>query len=109
LVLKLIQTKIKYREIAKYPEVRRDLALLLDESVSFESVYTIARQSEKILLKNIILFDVYTGSNLPDGKKSYAVSFTMQDQSKTLTDEQIDKVMSKLQKNFTVELGATLR
>ena len=109
LVLKLIQTKIKYREIAKYPEVRRDLALLLDESVSFESVYTIARQSEKILLKNIILFDVYTGSNLPDGKKSYAVSFTMQDQSKTLTDEQIDKVMSKLQKNFTVELVATLR
>jgi phenylalanyl-tRNA synthetase beta chain len=85
------------------------LALLLDESVSFESVYTIARQSEKTLLKNIILFDVYTGSNLPDGKKSYAVSFTMQDQSKTLTEEQIDKVMSKLQKNFTLELGATLR
>ena len=109
LVLKLIQTKIKYREIAKYPEVRRDLALLLDESVSFEAVYTIARQSEKTLLKNIILFDVYTGSNLPDGKKSYAVSFTMQDQSKTLTEEQIDKVMSKLQKNFTLELGATLR
>lgn len=109
LVLKLIQTKIKYREIAKYPEVRRDLALLLDESVSFESVYTIARQSEKTLLKNIILFDVYTGNNLPDGKKSYAVSFTMQDQSKTLTEEQIDKVMSKLQKNFTLELGATLR
>jgi phenylalanyl-tRNA synthetase beta chain len=60
-------------------------------------------------LKNIILFDVYTGNNLPEGKKSYAVSFTMQDQSKTLTEEQIDKVMSKLQKNFTLELGATLR
>jgi len=60
-------------------------------------------------LKNILLFDVYTGSNLPEGKKSYAVSFTLQDHSKTLTDEQIDKVMSKLQKNLASELGATLR
>ena len=109
LVLKLINTKIKFTDIPKYPEVRRDLALLLDENVSFESIYNISRQSEKSLLKNILLFDVYTGNNLPEGKKSYAVSFTIQDHSKTLTEEQIDKVMSKLQKNLTTELGAILR
>jgi phenylalanyl-tRNA synthetase beta chain len=109
LVLKLINTKIKFTDIPKYPEVRRDLALLLDENVSFESIYTISRQSEKSLLKNILLFDVYTGNNLPEGKKSYAVSFTIQDHSKTLTEEQIDKVMSKLLKNLTTELGAILR
>ncbi len=109
LVLKIINTKIKFIDIPKYPEVRRDLALLLDENVSFESIYNISRQSEKSLLKNILLFDVYTGNNLPEGKKSYAVSFTIQDHSKTLTEDQIDKVMSKLQKNLTTELGATLR
>jgi len=109
LVLKLISNKIKFIDIPKYPEVRRDLALLIDENVAFDAVYKIARQTEKSLLKNILLFDVYTGSNLPEGKKSYAVSFTLQDHSKTLTDEQIDKVMSKLQKNLASELGATLR
>ena len=109
LVLKLISNKIKFIDIPKYPEVRRDLALLIDENVAFDAVYKIARQTEKSLLKNILLFDVYTGSNLPEGKKSYAVSFTLQDHSKTLTDEQIDKVMLKLQKNLASELGATLR
>lgn len=109
LVLKLISNKIKFIDIPKYPEVRRDLALLIDENVAFDAVYKIARQTEKSLLKNILLFDVYTGNNLPEGKKSYAVSFTLQDHSKTLTDEQIDKVMSKLQKNLASELGATLR
>ena len=108
-VLKLISNKIKFTDIPKYPEVRRDLALLLDETVAFDSIYKIARQTEKSLLKGIHLFDVYTGSNLPEGKKSYAVSFTLQDHSKTLTEEQIDKVMTKLQKNFVSELGATLR
>ena len=109
LVLKLISNKIKFIDIPKYPEVRRDLALLIDENIAFDAVYKIARQTEKSLLKNILLFDVYTGSNLPEGKKSYAVSFTLQDHSKTLTDEQIDKVMLKLQKNLASELGATLR
>lgn len=108
-VLKLVSTKIKFADIPKYPEVRRDLALLIDDSVAFESVYKIAIQTEKSLLKDINLFDVYQGKNLPEGKKSYAVSFTIQDSSKTLTDEQIDKVMSKLQKNFENELGAVLR
>lgn len=108
-VLKMINTKIKFVDIARFPEVRRDLALLVDESVSFDSIYAIARKSEKILLKSVVLFDVYTGNNLPEGKKSYAVSFTIQDTSKTLTDEQIDKVMVKIQKNLNTELGAILR
>ena len=108
-VLKFVGSKIKFIEIPKYPEVRRDLALLVDESVNFDSIYTIAQQTEKSLLKNIQLFDVYQGANLPEGKKSYAVSFTIQDTSKTLTDVQIDKIMSKLQKNFETELQAVLR
>ena len=109
LILKKISTKIKYAEIPKYPEVRRDLALLVDQNVTYESIYKIARQTEKTLLKNIDLFDVYEGQNLPEGKKSYALSFTIQDDSKTLTDAQIDKIMNKLQKNFETELGAVLR
>jgi len=109
LVLKLIGGKIKFTDIPKYPEVRRDLALLVDTNVSFDSLYAIARQSEKSLLKDINLFDVYEGKNLPEGKKSYALSFVLQDNSKTLTDEQIDKILNKLQKNFENELGASLR
>lgn len=109
LILKKTSTKIKYAEIPKYPEVRRDLALLLDQNITYESIYKIARQTEKTLLKNINLFDVYEGQNLPVGKKSYALSFTIQDNSKTLTDAQIDKIMGKLQKNFETELGAVLR
>ncbi|MGL2964889.1 phenylalanine--tRNA ligase subunit beta [Flavobacterium sp. RSB2_4_14] len=109
LILKLIGSKIKFTDIPKYPEVRRDLALLVDNSVAFDSIYNIARQTEKSLLKDINLFDVYEGKNLPEGKKSYAVSFTLQDTSKTLTDEQIDKIMNKLQKNMENELGASLR
>jgi phenylalanyl-tRNA synthetase beta chain len=108
-VLKLMSSKIKYTEIPKYPEVRRDLALLLDQSVTYDSIYTIARQTEKSLLKDVNLFDVYEGQNLPEGKKSYALSFTIQDNSKTLEDAQIDKIMSKLIKNFETELGASLR
>ena len=109
IILKFVGNKIIFTDIPKYPEVRRDLALLVDQSVAFESVYTIARQTEKTLLKEVNLFDVYQGKNLPEGKKSYAVSFTLQDSTKTLTDEQIDKIMSKLQKNFESELGAILR
>jgi phenylalanyl-tRNA synthetase beta chain len=108
-IQKYVSTKIKFTDIPKYPEVRRDLALLLDESIPFEKVYQIAKQTEKTLLKEINLFDVYQGKNLPEGKKSYAVSFTIQDSTKTLTDAQIDKTMSKLQGNFEKELGATLR
>ncbi len=109
IVLKNISNKIKFKGIPKYPEVRRDFALLVDESVSFESIYNLARQSEKSLLKEVSLFDVYQGKNLPEGKKSYAVSFILQDAEKTLTDVQIDKIMGKLQQQFEKELGASLR
>lgn len=109
LILKSINNKIKFTDIPKYPEVRRDLALLVDTTVAFDAIYNIARQTEKGLLKDINLFDVYEGKNLPEGKKSYAVSFTLQDNTKTLTDEQIDKIMNKLQKNMESELGASLR
>lgn len=109
LILKLINNKIKFVDIPKYPEVRRDLALLVDSAVAFDAIYNVARQTEKSLLKDINLFDVYEGKNLPEGKKSYAVSFTLQDNTKTLTDEQIDKIMNKLQKNLETEVGASLR
>ena len=108
-VHKLVSNKVKFAEIAKYPEMRRDLALLLDKDVTFENVYRIAKLTEKSLLKNINLFDVYEGDKLPEGKKSYAVSFVMQDNSKTLTDVQIDKVMSKIMTQLEKELGAIQR
>jgi phenylalanyl-tRNA synthetase beta chain len=100
---------IKFNEIPKYPEVRRDFALLLDDNITFEQIDTIATKTEKQLLVNVDLFDVYQGKNLPEGKKSYAVSFILQDKNSTLTDKQIDKIMGKLQSNFERELGAELR
>ena len=109
LILKMISNKIKFQDIPKYPEVKRDLSLLLDQNVTFDKLYSIARQTEKVLLKDINLFDVYEGKNLPEGKKSYALSFLIQDTTKTLTDEQIDKIMNKLQQNFEKEVGASLR
>ncbi len=109
LILKLLSNKIKFTTIPKYPEVRRDFALLVDATTTFESIYKTARQSEKSLLKNINLFDVYEGKNLPEGKKSYAISFIIQDTTKTLTDSQIDKIMKRLQTSFETELGAQLR
>ena len=108
-IIKQLSNNIKFAEISKYPEVRRDLALLLDNTIAFEQVFTIAQKTEKALLKNINLFDVYEGKNLPEGKKSYAISFVLQDNTKTLTDAQIDKVMGKLTQNFEIELGAVLR
>jgi phenylalanyl-tRNA synthetase beta chain len=101
--------KVEFTEVPKFPEVRRDLALLLDEKISFEQIVQIAKKSEKTLLKDIQLFDVYQGKNLDSSKKSYAVSFTLQDMQATLNDKQIDKVMTKLIKAYEEELGATLR
>jgi len=95
--------------IPKFPEVKRDFALLLDEAVTFEGLKAAAFQTEQKLLKDVNLFDVYTGKNLPEGKKSYALSFTLQDESKTLTDKQIDKIMNKLQQRFATDFEATLR
>ncbi|WP_373517976.1 phenylalanine--tRNA ligase subunit beta [Pricia sp.] len=100
---------IIYKEIPKYPEVKRDFALLLDESITFQQVYALGRRTEINRLKHITLFDVYTGDKLPEGKKSYAVSFTLQDSQSTLTEKQIDKIMDKLQRSYQEELGAELR
>ena len=101
--------KVEYVEISKYPSVSRDLALLLDKVVEFARVEQIAYQSEKKLLKKVELFDVYEGKNLPEGKKSYAVNFILQDEQKTLNDKQIDAIMNKIIANLKKELGAELR
>ncbi|WP_299391948.1 phenylalanine--tRNA ligase subunit beta [uncultured Gelidibacter sp.] len=100
---------VSFKELPKYPSIRRDFALLLNEGITFEEIDTIANQTEKRLLKEVDLFDVYQGKNLPEGKKSYAVSFKFQDEHSTLTDKQVDKIMSKLQSNFEEQLGAELR
>ena len=100
---------VLYSEISKYPAVSRDLALLIDKSVEFEQIEQIARQTEKKLLKKVELFDVYEGKNLPEGKKSYAVNFILQDETKTLNDKQIDAMMNKLITNLKNKLGAELR
>ena len=93
-LLKVInQQPIKFKDISKYPEVKRDFSLLINEDVTFESIFKLAKQTENNVLKDVNLFDVYTGDKLPEGKKSYAVSFTLQDINKTLTDTQIDKIM----------------
>lgn len=109
-ILKLLKnTTVKFKEISKYPEVRRDFALLIDDNISFSEVKQVIRNSERKLLKNINLFDVYTGNKLPKGKKSYAVSVTLQDENATLNEKQIEKVHQKLQKAFEKQLGASLR
>lgn len=100
---------VSFREISKYPAVSRDLALLIDKSVKFSDIESIANHAERKFLKKVELFDVYEGKNLPEGKKSYAVNFILQDESKTLTDKQIDAIMSKLISSLKKELNAELR
>lgn len=97
------------KDIPKFPSVRRDFALLLDEEISFNEIYAIAHKTEKKLLRDVELFDVYTGANLPEGKKSYAVSFIFQDERKTLTDKRVDKTMKKFKNQFEKQLNASLR
>lgn len=109
-VLQLIgKNEIKVTDLPKFPSVKRDLALLIDNTISFKEIYNLAFQSERNLLKQVDLFDVYEGENLPNGKKSYAVSFVLQDETKTLEDKQIDKIMQKLQQTFEKNLDAVLR
>ena len=101
--------KVSFKEISKFPAVKRDLALLLDKNIQFAEIEKIAYETEKKLLKEVELFDVYEGKNLEAGKKSYAVSFLLQDEIQTLNDKMIDKIMSKLVKNLGDKLGAKLR
>ena len=103
------KNEVLYTEISKFPPVSRDLALLVDNSVEFAQIEQIARQTEKKLLKNVELFDVYEGDKLPAGKKSYAVNFILQDEEKTMGDKQIDAIMTKLITNIKKMLGAELR
>ena len=98
-----------FTPLPKYPSVKRDLALLLDKKVSFKEVKELALRTEKTLLKAVTLFDVYEGEKLGAGKKSYAVSFTLQDDEKTLTDKQIEKIMNKLIGSYQHQLGAEIR
>ena len=101
--------KVSYTELSKFPSVKRDLALLLDKDVQFADIERIAYECERKLLKAVELFDVYEGKNLEPGKKSYAISFILQDEEKTLNDKQIDKIMSKFITSFEKQLGAKLR
>ena len=100
---------LSFQEISNYPKVSRDLALLVDKSVTFLQIEEVAYSSERNLLKRVELFDVYEGKNLPEGKKSYAVNFVLQDENKTLTDKQIEKIMNNLIRNLEQRLGASLR
>ena len=103
------KNKVTYTDLSKFPGVKRDLALLIDKSVAFAEIQKIAFESERKLLKEVTLFDVYEGKNLPEGKKSYAVSFFLEDETKTLNDKQIDAIMKKIQTNLEQKVGAQLR
>ena len=109
ILLEIGKHKVQYAEISKFPEVKRDLALLIDKNVTFAEIEKIAYETERKLLKKVTLFDVYEGKNLEAGKKSYAVSFILQDETKTLTDSQIEGIMKKMLGNFENKLGAKLR
>jgi phenylalanyl-tRNA synthetase beta chain len=98
-----------YQEISKFPEVRRDLSLVINKEVSYQAIQRIAEQVEKSLLKSVSVFDVYEGKNLGEGKKSYSVSFMLQDEGQTLTDKVIDATMDRLILRFEKELGAVIR
>lgn len=108
-ILGVVSSKIKFAEISKYPGVKRDLALLLKNEVSFADVYKIVKLVDKNCITDVSLFDVYQGDKLPEGTKSYAISIKLQDKDKTLTDVQIEKIMSKVQSQLQTEIGAELR
>ncbi|HWZ36520.1 MAG TPA: hypothetical protein VNW51_10190, partial [Mucilaginibacter sp.] len=103
------KNKIVYQEISKFPAVRRDLSMLIGKDVTFDQLKQIAQRTERKLLKDVTVFDVYQGDKLPEGKKSYGLSFTLQDIEKTLTDKAIDAIMQKLIYNLEKEVGAEIR
>ena len=104
-----LKKKVSYTPLPKTQPVKRDLALLIDKSVTMEQIETVVRESERRLLKDVTLFDVYEGKNLPEGKKSYAIAITIQDGEKTLQDKQIEAVMSKIITNLQKRLNVSLR
>jgi phenylalanyl-tRNA synthetase beta chain len=109
LFVELKNNKVTFAGLPKYPEVRRDLALLIDKSVQFDQLRDLAYRSERKLLQAVDLFDVYEGKGVPEGKKSYAISYILRDEEKTLNDKQIEKIMQKLVSAYERELGAQLR
>lgn len=109
LMKKLPKKDVSYKDIAKFPAVKRDLALLIDKNVTFAQIQKLVLAADKKLIKRVELFDVYEGKNLPAGKKSYAVSIAIQDETKTLNDKAIDAIMQKVIKSLTNQLGAELR
>ena len=109
LLLKKTSNNIVYEEVSKFPEVRRDLSLVIDKKISFEEIRKIAERNEQRLLRSINVFDVYEGENIDNDKKAYAISFILQDKEKTLTDKVIDKTMTKLMSSFESDLGAIIR
>ena len=109
LLMRLAGKKVTFTDIPKYPSVKRDLALLLDKKITFAEVEKVALESEKKLIREVTLFDVYEGKNLPEGKKSYAISLLLQDDTKTLNDKQIEHIMSRVVANLQNKLDASLR
>ncbi|MEP2668174.1 MAG: phenylalanine--tRNA ligase subunit beta [Cyclobacteriaceae bacterium] len=109
LLFKSANPKLVIEEVAKYPEVRRDLSLVLDRQVTFAEIKNLVLATEKRLIKELIAFDVYEGKNIPEGKKAYALGFILLDATKTLTDEEIDKTMNKLMSAFEEKMGALIR
>ncbi len=103
------KAKVQFREIPKFPEVRRDLAMVLDKEITFEALEKIAYKAERKILKSVSLFDIYEGDKIESGKKSYALSFILQDEYQTLTDKVVDKVMNKIMKSFEMQLNASIR
>jgi phenylalanyl-tRNA synthetase beta chain len=108
-LVQFITQKVEVARLSKFPSVHRDLALLVDKSTSFKELYQIAQKTERHLLEDIGLFDVFTGKGVPEGKKSYALNFTLRDKEKTLTDKLIDKTMQKIADQYHKQLGAELR
>jgi len=105
----MVMNKVKFKPLTKFPAIKRDLSLLLDDKVTFEEIELIAKKCDKKLLKEVSLFDVYKGKNMEKGKKSYAVRFSLQDENKTLKDKEIEKVMNKIQTSLLTQLNAELR
>jgi phenylalanyl-tRNA synthetase beta chain len=108
-LVRLRKESISIGDLPKYPAVRRDLALLVDQAVNYAELERLAYQTERKLLKAVNLFDVYEGKGLPAGKKSYALAFSLRDENKTLTDKEVDKTMNRLLERFKREVGAELR
>ncbi|RLD75950.1 MAG: hypothetical protein DRJ10_14385 [Bacteroidetes bacterium] len=100
---------VQYKQVSKFPTVKRDLSLVLDKSIRFSELRNAAMKTERKLLKSVNLFDIYEGKNIGDDKKSYAMSFILLDENKTLTDKVIDKTMGKIQRSFEQQFGAQLR